>query len=194
MDDQTPAAYKDTLAGIQYPNIRFIYTDMGVAGAFRRSIEPGDYDLITTRIDNDDAFHKDTVKDIQDLYRQKSKMPKPWFIAMPHGYTLDLAAKKVYPKEYPFNPFLTLVEDAIVPESVWTWPHTKLPPQTHKEFIVQKTYWLTVVHSHNATNNMNSTPNKKIHFDMPLNLAVLTDFGVDVDKLASCANANRSLI
>ena len=194
MDDHTPQAYRDTLAGIQFPNIRFVYTGTGVASAFRQNIEPGDYVLISTRMDNDDAFHKDTIKDIQDLYKQKSEAPKPWFIAMPYGYTLDLTAAKVYPKEYPSNPFLTLVEDAIVPKSVWTWPHTKLPPHIHKEFIVQKTYWLTVVHSQNATNNMNSTPNKKIYFDLPLNLAVLGDFGIDVDKLTSCSDANPSLI
>jgi len=41
---------------------------------------------------------------------------------------------------------------------------------------------------------MNSTPNKKVHFDPPLNLAVLTDFGIDAGKLTSCENANRSLI
>jgi len=51
MDDQTSAAYKDILDGIQYPNIRFIYTNTGVARAFRRSIEPGGYTLITARFD-----------------------------------------------------------------------------------------------------------------------------------------------
>lgn len=194
MDDQTPAAYKDMLAGIRYPNIRFVYADTGVAQAFRRSIEPGDYDLITTRIDNDDAFHKDTVRDIQDLYTQKSEMTRPWFIAMPHGYTLDLAAKRLYIEEYPSSPFLTLVENAMEPLSVWTWPHTKLPAQIHKEFIVPKTYWLTVVHSQNAANNMDSAPNKKIHYDRPLNLAVLADFGIDVGKLAGCESVNGSLV
>jgi len=193
-DDQTPAAYKDVLEGIRYPNIRFVYTDTGVTKAFRRSIAPGDYTLITTRIDNDDAFHKDTVKDIQDLYTQKSEMPRPWFIAMPRGYTLDLAAKRLYIMECPYSPFLTLVENASEPLSVWTWPHTKLPIQIRKEVIIPKMYWLMIVHSQNATNNMKTTSNKKIHYEMPLNLAVLADFGIDVGKLTGCESANRSLV
>jgi len=188
-DDRTPDVYKDFFAGIRYPNIRFIYTDLSVTLTLCRNIPPGDYTLITTRIDNDDAFHKDTVRDIQNPYIQKSDMTEPCFILMPHGYTLDLASKRLYPTRYSQSPFLTFVKNALEPKSVWTWPHTKLPGGIHKEFMRQKNYWLTVVHSQNVTNNINGNTNKKIHHEMPLNLAVLAHFGIDIGKLKGCRSA-----
>jgi len=47
-------------------------------------IERGEYDLITSRIDTDDAFHQDMVKAIQDNWReQRSKRSKPWVMVFP---------------------------------------------------------------------------------------------------------------
>jgi hypothetical protein len=189
MDEQTPQTYKDMLAGIARQNIKFIYLDISktnLVTALLENLEPGDYDLITTRLDNDDAFYKDTIRDIQDVYKRNSEIPKPWFIQMPNGYTLDLATKTVYIKQYPLNPFVTFVETSTQARTAWAFPHTKLPTGIHIEPISAKTYWLTVVHSQNAKNALSSDGAKKVHYDKPLNLAVLNGFGIDTDRLRYC--------
>lgn len=73
--------------------MRRIYT--GPKNSWLDAIEPGDYDLITARIDNDDAFHKDVVKTIQQSWAKRDqKRAGPWAIVFPFGFILDLATKK----------------------------------------------------------------------------------------------------
>jgi hypothetical protein len=60
--------------------------------------------LITTKIDNDDALHKDFIKTIQENFNKQ----KFEFISFPYGYVFHI--DKIYLLKYLENPFVTLVE------------------------------------------------------------------------------------
>jgi len=56
---------------------------------------PGERDLITTRSDNDDAFHRDMVQTVQETWRaEHTDRSKPWLIVFPFGLILDLVTRQ----------------------------------------------------------------------------------------------------
>ncbi len=68
MDRQTPAHDIRRLEAMGCPNMRLIYPVPG-QNPWLPGFAPGRYDLITTRIDNDDALHRDTIGTIQNAWR-----------------------------------------------------------------------------------------------------------------------------
>ena len=107
MDEQTPVVYREMLESIRYPNMKLVYQNS--PSPWPQNVEPGDYDLITTRIDNDDAFHGDVVRVIRDnWYAQSLQKPGPWVMVFPYGFILDLATKQMLVMEYWLNNCPTL--------------------------------------------------------------------------------------
>lgn len=79
MDRRTPDKYVWELERSACPTMKLIFDQPD----WRQSLAPGRYDLMTTRIDNDDALYRDAVKDIQDAWRARSQtQAKPWLIGM----------------------------------------------------------------------------------------------------------------
>jgi hypothetical protein len=183
VDKQTPAVYRQMLSAIRYPNMRLIYT--GSKNSWLDAIEPGDYDLITTRIDNDDAFHKDVVETIQQRWaKQDPKRCGPWFVVFPFGFILDSAAKEIFVMEYWFNNCPTLVERAENPQTIWQWDHSNIPAEVPKDYISDKPYWLQVIHSENLKNRMPVDDSVKIiHRELNARLEFLASFGIDIRQL-----------
>lgn len=176
MDKRTPKAYIEMLECIQYPNMQLIYT------TWLRNIEPGDYDLITTRIDNDDAFHPEVIKVIQDSWYEQR--PEPWVLVFPFGFILDLATKQVLFMEYRVNNCPTLIENALEARTIWHWEHTTIPAELKKRYISDQPYWLQVVHSQNLKNRFPGGSRAKIiHRDLPVRLDYLNYFGIDTNNL-----------
>jgi hypothetical protein len=187
MDDMTPGVYRDILARITYRNLKFVYINpgqTGIIGALLNNIDHGQYDLITTRLDNDDAIHKTTINDIQTVYLQKnSEHSGPWVIGLPLGCTLDLASKKMYITEYPNNAYVSLVEDSQDAKSVWQCQHADIPSKFNWCFITPTLYWVTIIHSQNLANNANSNSGRTIYIDKEVNLRMLSDYGIDADNI-----------
>ena len=183
IDRQTPAAYRQLLSNIPYANMRLIYADS--KNSWLDAIEPGDYDLITTRIDNDDAFHEDVVQTIQQSWaKQDPKRPRPWVIVLPFGFILDLAAKEIFVMEYWFNNCPTLVERAENPRTIWQWDHSNIPSEVPKDYVTDKPYWLQVIHSENLKNRMPVDDSVKIiHKELNARLEFLVYFGIDIKQL-----------
>jgi len=186
MDEQTPGPYRQMLANIPYPNMHLIYIsgngleNQCIADATLRNIRPGDNDLITTRIDNDDAFRADVVEVIQNWYAPR---PSPWTIAFPAGLILDLATKQIFVFTHWYNNCPTLIESAQKAKSVYWWPHCDIPVKV-REYIVDKPYWLQVVHSKNVVNAMaQQSGSITIHKEIPAELSALSDFNVDVNNI-----------
>jgi hypothetical protein len=184
IDSRTPGIYREMLQSIQYPNMKLVQPGT-VQNPWLTEVEPGECDLITTRIDNDDAFHKDVVKVIQDSWHtQRGKKTEPWVIVFPYGFILDLAARKMSVLEYWFNNCPTLVENCRNPRTVWQWDHSNIPPHVDKHYISDKPYWLQVIHSHNLKNEIPIDSRAKIiHRDIPARLQLMSSFGVDVGSL-----------
>ena len=63
--------------------------------------------MITTRIDNDDAIHKDFIDTVQKWYNYKGKTG---VLIFPTGWICNLEKKKLFHARYMKNPFLTLIE------------------------------------------------------------------------------------
>jgi hypothetical protein len=183
VDRRTPADYTEALKSTGYPNMQLVRT--GSKNPWRKAFEPGDYDLLTTRIDNDDAFHKDVVKTIQQNWtEQRHNRPKPWVLTFPFGLILDLAGKQMFVMEYCFNNCPTLVEDAEDPRTIWQWDHSNIPGTVSKHYIADKPYWLQVIHSQNLLNKVPvDSPAKILHKQFHPKLEFLTYFGVRVEDL-----------
>ena len=185
MDPRTPRRYIEEIESFRYPNLQLIYpTETGVRWA--QAFAPGDYDLITTRLDNDDAFSLDTMAALQRTYlAERDRQPKPWVMVFPLGLIMDLASRKIWPLEYWLNNSPTRVGRADDGQTVYQWQHDSIPPEVAKRYITDKPYWLQLVHAHNLLNAIPAPghPTKILHRDVPAPLEWLEQFGVTPDRL-----------
>lgn len=187
MDPKTPQKYIDQISDISYNNLNIVYLDghpmdrKKVASSILKNIEPGHYDLITTRIDNDDAFNIETIQTIQYWYAPR---PERWMITFSKGVTMNLRTNEIFPTEYLFNPFPTLIESSINAKTVFFWDHFKIDVKVI-EFIVGDFFWLQIIHSENVDNSMKDKPSRKIKKDRLLSPEILKKFGLDSAKLLS---------
>ncbi|MEN6428348.1 MAG: glycosyltransferase [Phycisphaerales bacterium] len=180
MDRRTPEHYIRTLQGIGYPNLQIIYPDPG-RPLWLDNLPAGSHDLITTRIDNDDAFQRDAVKAVHDAWRARhEQQTKPWLIVFPFGLILDLADRRMWVMEYWLNNCPTLVEDSQNPGTVYRWQHSEIPPEVPRHHVKDRPYWLQVIHSQNLLNAVRSNnPLRIVHEELPGKLEFLYQFGID---------------
>jgi hypothetical protein len=184
MDKETPEAYIREIESFRCPNLKVIFPTT-VKPHWLQAFEPGDYALITTRVDNDDALHRRTIETIQDAYRVENPYrPLPWTIVFPFGLILDLAKRDIWVMEYWFNNCPTLVENSGTAKTIWQWDHSNIPPQIQRCYVRDQPYWLQVVHSQNVLNEIPTTPSMKIlHRDILVPLEKLTEFSIHPDSL-----------
>lgn len=184
MDRRTPERYIRMLQGTGYRNLRLVYSDPG-RPLWRNDLPAGSHDLITTRIDNDDAFHRDAVKTIQDAWRARhEQQAKPWLIVFPFGLILDLADRRMRVMEYWLNNCPTLVEDSQNPGTVYRWQHSEIPTEVSRHYVKDKPYWLQVIHSQNLRNAVRSdNPLRIVHEELPGKIEFLHQFGIDPARL-----------
>ena len=184
IDPKTPKKFCDVFNAFNYDKIRFITVEgifnsrQSISAAILNHIEKGNHDLITTRIDCDDAFNCRMIEKIQYWHTPR---PDRWMITFPVGATMDIKTKEMYPIEYLFNPFPTLIEKATDPVTIFAWPHWDIQVEV-KEFIVGDFYWLQIVHSSNIDNSMEKS-SKNVMRDKPFKPEILKSFGLDPDKI-----------
>jgi len=184
MDRRTPERYIRTLESSGYANMKLIYPTDGRI-PWLQSFAPGRYDLITTRIDNDDAFHRDTVKTLQATWTaQHAEREKPWVIVFPFGLIMDLTDRRAWFMEYWLNNCPTLVESSEDPRSICQWGHCRIPREVKKHYIKDKPYWVQVIHAQNLKNVVDSdNPFRMVRKDVPARPEHLWHFGIDPDAL-----------
>ena len=184
MDRQTPERDIRTLENVGYPNMKLIYPMPGKP-SWLQGIPAGGYDLITSRIDNDDAFHRDTVQTIQETWRaEHSRRSKPWLIVFPFGLILDLPTRQAWLMEYWSNNCPTLIEDAQDLHTICRWDHSRIPAEVRRCYVQDKPYWLQVVHSQNLRNAVNSdNPDRIVRKDLPAKPEHLAHFSIDPSRL-----------
>ncbi len=184
VDRKTPEFYLREIESFRYANLKPLYPTP-TQPVWREAFDRGEYDLITTRIDNDDAFHRQTIETIQQTYQvEHPYRTYPWIIVFPFGLILDLARRDIWVMEYWFNNCPTLVEDSRKPSTIWHWDHSNIPPQLQRCYVRDKSYWLQVIHSQNVLNEIPTTHAKKIlHREMPASLQSITEFGIRPDHL-----------
>lgn len=185
MDIQTPDRYIQEIKSFRRPNLK-VLLPRNESPIWKQAFDPGQYDLLTTRIDNDDAFHRDAIAAIQQAYvEHRDRKTKPWVVILPFGAVIDVAQRQLLGMEYWYNNCPTLVDDSSDPRTIWQWDHSNIPPEVGRCFVTDKPYWLQVVHSQNVLNTIPvEHPVKIVHREAPLSLAALAAFNIAPEDLA----------
>jgi hypothetical protein len=184
MDEDTPDSDIRRLESMCAANMRLVYPQPKQHW-WLPHLERGPHDLITTRIDNDDAFHRDVVETIQATWQaHRQEKQKPWAIVFPFGLIVDLAERRGWLMEYWVNNCPTLIEDGADPRTVCAWDHCQIPREVSKHYIKDKPCWLQVIHSQNLRNAVETdNPLRIVHKDAPSKPEHLRHFSIDPDAL-----------
>lgn len=187
VDNQTPGRYKEQLEDLASSNMRIVYLKCRQVDFLKNEIKEAKDIVITSRIDNDDAWHKDYVKTIQTKYSRPTKL-----VEYAENYWLDVATKKVYRQDWRWyyrlnlcignNP--TMVEWRDRAKTILVDKHTKLKKyfryyQIKK--ITKKPYGLVVCHGRNVVNQTDNVASKATE----VGLDVLDDFNIKPDMISS---------
>lgn len=119
--------------------------------------------IISSRIDNDDIFHKDAIKVIQEAFRPIDE----YMISLTSGYTLNLQTLQMGHYYYPESPFISIIEhrEKVNLKSIYYKSHShwdELKFSVFKElfgknsqsaFIINQPYWIQLVHGKNVSNS-----------------------------------------
>jgi hypothetical protein len=137
--------------------------------------EPTDFEFaITTRLDTDDLLHKDYIKTIQDLFIPKHDT----VIDIRSGYQVSIEKGESEIRNFnnPFNQFISLVEEAGNPETIFSKWHKHWENWENVVVYDKKGLWIELVHEKNKINLFNSNLEYSLKFNEE-------DFGVR-NKLA----------
>lgn len=106
---------------------------------------------ITSRVDNDDALHKEFIKGV----KYYSKVNVGNAIVFKNGTYYDVEDKQQSEYSYPLNPFMSLVEPYDHINVVWSVDHGSIR-EIAKEITEIRcgSFWLSTVHKYNRKNNL----------------------------------------
>lgn len=127
--------------------------------------------IITTRIDNDDAFHQDAIKLIQNSFKPIDKC----IIDILSGYCLSLEKKILFKRNYISNPFVSYIEDVTKSSKIESVMKEGHPAWEGKvPFITKysKPMWIQVIHEKNVSNTIKGT--------IDIKKRNLNDFGIQL--------------
>ncbi|WP_142785569.1 glycosyltransferase [Changchengzhania lutea] len=140
--------------------------------------------LITTRLDNDDAIHKDFIENIQKASNENiDKM----LLDFSNGLCLYIVGTpKLAEYKFPKNQFISLVEEINKeeqPKFVFSNYHHDLDKAYSLKTLPEKAQWLQIVHEDNLINtfkgeltfekSLEGYPDFKIHFPRNYSLLVI---------------------
>lgn len=186
-DSGTPERFKKQIkeAELKYPLIRSLFLDSGdsetvikVFNDFLAKSTAADIKyVITTRIDNDDAFHQDMIADVQKQF----DLQEDRFISFPYGFQYDLNKKVLARMYYRNNHFISKIEKKSPHvNTVIAYDHTYIDcvgEVTYLEFKA-KPMWIEFIHESNIVNTLSveSIPVYNLSVLRPFNLQVGISF------------------
>jgi len=179
VDRATPAKHRDWLSRVVSTEsslgqrVHIVLVGDDYVSDFRswafRSTPLAERDVITTRLDSDDAIHREFVEAVQSAYSGTRT-----FVELARGYTYDARTGKLCRLHYPDNPYVSLIEPA-TPEllTVYCENHDHLREVGPFVVIDEPRGWLQVVHDDNVWNTLqgDEVPEREAP-------AILSDFGV----------------
>jgi len=181
LDDQTPPQWRQLLTSIRYANLRLIYVDIirdGLLKPMLNELPSGDYTLITTRIDNDDAFHRDAIARLQQCCMDSAPDAETWAAVFLWGAVFNPRTREFFLCRHPANNCLSVIESSRDPKTVWYYKHTEIPQKFPTVMIDQIPYWLMLCHDQNVSNRMQSSGPFEIFRDKPVPLELLAQFTI----------------
>jgi hypothetical protein len=107
--------------------------------------------LLTSRLDNDDAIHRDYLRTVQGGFVRQTFE----FLELPNGLKLDEGRRDLYRFRRRSGPFLTLVERVVgSPATVYCCNHTRATELGPLRTLDLEHAWLQVVHGWNIVNQI----------------------------------------
>ena len=187
IDRNTPAPLIHQIEDVAPDNMHILPFRGGQNQMLQKEIQTAESIVITSRIDNDDAWHKDYVATIQKHYCRPTRL-----IDFYQSYWLDLSNRKLYHHKWRWyyhlnrsvgnNP--TMVEWRDKARTVLSATHNGLKKQVRWHQYKQVTkgcYRLIVCHEHNLINSIEvGAPGAR-----EVNQDVLRDFNVCLDEAES---------
>lgn len=164
-DITTPVKYQKRMTELiqHQPNFKVFYID-GMPQFYDElkkyidSIPNKKPFLITSRIDNDDAVHKDYINEVQLQFNQQEYL----VLDIIKGYSLQIRPTVMLgKKEHIFNPFMSLIEKNNDPKTIWYYHHNMWKKETRIKQVTHKRLWIAVIHEKNKVNNFNGYDNVK---------------------------------
>ena len=116
--------------------------------------------IISSRIDNDDCFHKDAIQIIQNHFIPKDEH----LISLASGNTLNLNSMEMGHYIYPGSPFISLIEPCnkanlksvfYISHAHWNSLKLMIFKKTDATILIEHPYWMQLVHGDNVTNSSN---------------------------------------
>lgn len=131
--------------------------------------------VLTSRIDNDDAYHKQAVEVIQQHFVSQDRIG----LNLTKGYRYLLGTENLLLKNSFINgPFFTFIE-AVIPGkrliTALSLRHDTFFEEYPVRQITGKYYWLQTIHDSNLANDLSGRPS--------LDKNVLADFGLNPAKI-----------
>lgn len=131
--------------------VRMLVVPMFVRDCIFRFLDGKPDFILTTRLDNDDALHRDFIRIIQE---DALRGPSFFLMDYPNGYRYDLVKREVIRFHYPSGHFTSLKEPFV--KTLYTaqyWVHNvvdKVAPVVHLE---REPLYIELVHDSNVINN-----------------------------------------
>lgn len=191
-DINTPLIFKSRIETYQnqYSNFRPLYVeptdtellDLILRNAITSMSNKETQYIITSRIDNDDAFHINMIKDVQSFFQDKTE----GFLNYNYGIQYDLSRSCATKILYKNNHFISRIEknDEHI-KTVLSIDHTQIESES-KVFSInnrRKPMWIEVIHENNLSNYMqinkpifNSSYFEQFNLEIPIDLKVTTKF------------------
>lgn len=157
-DTNTPVDFMEKINSysLRFSNYKPVYIDgfngltKGLIDEISKELSNDSNFIITTRLDNDDAIHKDFVATIQQSFQPKNGL----LIDAVDGYQMTIKNELAEVREMRlrFNPFMSLVEDKNDFETILSKSHNEFRKGKQKVKHSGKRLWLQVIHDSNKIN------------------------------------------
>src|SRR4051794_38130898 len=132
------------------PCLRLIPEAVAFHIAIARALDGRPTRLLTTRLDNDDALHRDAVA----LLQREARGEGMEFLNLRLGYCVEHPGGRTLLSEQPHNPFLSLAEDVDggAPRTAVSVSHHEAAAVAPVRQVGDEPSWLQVIHGRNLTN------------------------------------------
>jgi len=183
VDPETPGHFKQQLEDIAPANMRIVYLAESQLVFLKREIQHAGKVVITSRIDNDDAWHKDMVATIQRRFARPRRL-----VEFAQSYWLEWPGRRLYLHPWRWyyrlnrcvgnNPTMVEYRDHAATIQASSHPDLKKYVRWYEfKQVARPCYRLIVCHGQNQINSLQTGPRKLVKAP----LESLKDFNVRLD-------------
>jgi hypothetical protein len=170
-----------------YTNLRPIVGKTWYGTAIEREMRETSPDIdcvVTTRIDNDDAYHREAMADVQRNVRPGTTE----FIRFPTGYTYEHTTGLAVVREARLGPFVSFVEHRSVEplRTVSRFSHQHVEKVAPARYLGGEPRWVQIIHERNLSNRRGEAPLGSIDLEPEFTIgatgaALMRKFGFSQD-------------